>query len=255
MHLVGKAPEKLQAPELAPDASRQADDVLHLAETRNPKVIAAQYSVEAAHAEVDLSKGSLLPEVDLVGNTGRNWGQSSSLPGQEDSSQVLVQLTMPLYRAGSDYSKTRAAEQTVTQRRMELEEARHKAHETANNAWQAFVAAQAALDADKDEVKAATLALNGVREESKVGTRTTLDVLNAEQELLDAKVDQVKSQHDRDLALVQIRAAVGELTADNIKLPVESYDPKRHYNDVRNQWVGFSRDDARYGAASPSTAE
>jgi outer membrane protein len=144
--LVGKAPEHLQAPELGVDTSRQIDDVLHLAETRNPKVLSATYSIEAAKADVDLSKGSLLPEINLVGNSSRNWGQSSSLPGQEDSSQVLVQLTMPLYRSGADYSKTRAAEQTVTQRRMELEEARHKAHETANNAWQGLTSAKAAVD-------------------------------------------------------------------------------------------------------------
>jgi TolC family type I secretion outer membrane protein len=253
--MVGKAPEHLQAPELAVDVSRPMDDVLHLAETRNPKVLSARYSIEAAKADVDLSKGSLLPEINLVGNSSRNWGQSSSLPGQEDSSQVLVQLTMPLYRSGADYSKTRAAEQTVTRRRMELEEARHKAHEAANNAWQALLSAKAALDADRDEIKASTLALEGVREESKVGTRTTLDVLNAEQELLDAKVDLARSQHDRDLAVLQIRAAVGELTADNLKLPVETYDPKRHYEDVRGQWAGFSADDARYRAAIPSTSE
>jgi outer membrane protein len=109
--------------------------------------------------------------------------------------------------------------------------------------------AQAALDADKTEVGAAAEALEGVKEESKVGTRTTLDVLNAEQELLDARIDQVKSQRDRDYAVLQIKAAIGQLTADNLKLPLEPYDPKRHYEDVRNQWAGFSKDDARYKVA------
>src|ERR1700722_18117154 len=106
--------------------------------------------------------------------------------------------------------------------------------------------AQAALDADTTEVDAAAEALKGVREESKVGTRTTLDVLNAEQELPDAQIDQVKSQRDRDFAVLQIKAAVGILRADNLKLPVEIYDPKRHYEDARGQWVGFSKDDTRY---------
>jgi outer membrane protein len=153
---------------------------------------------------------------------------------------------MPLYRSGTDYSKTRAAEQTKSQRQDELDEARNKAHESADNAWQALITAQAALDADKTEVAAAGEALDGVREESKVGTRTTLDVLNAEQELLDARIDQIKSQHDRDLALLQIKTATGGLTAETLKLPIKPYDPKRHYDDVRNQWAGFSKDDARY---------
>ena len=157
-----------------------------------------------------------------------------------------MQLTVPLYRSGTDYSKTRQAQQTATQRREELDEARHKAHERADNAWQSFMTAQAALDADRSEVDAAAQALAGVKEESKVGTRTTLDVLNAEQELLDAKTDMVKAQHDRDLAVLQIRAAEGTLTAENLKLPVEPSDPKRHYEDVRDQWAGFSKDDARY---------
>jgi outer membrane protein len=247
--LVGKMPEKLTAPDLRLTDPEQLDDVLHLAETRNPKVIAARYDIDEAKAEVDLNKGSLLPEINLVGSSTRNWGQNITIPGREDSSQILIQATMPLYRAGTDYSKSRAAEQTVTQRRMELEEARHKAIEAANNSWQGFETAQAALEADKDEVEAAREALKGVREESKVGTRTTLDVLNAEQELLDAKIDLAKSSHDRDLAIIQIKAAIGELTVASLKLPGSVYDPKRHYDDVRNQWIGFSEDDDRYMAA------
>jgi TolC family type I secretion outer membrane protein len=247
--LVGAAPGQLQAPALVLESPRTLADIFQSAETRNPDVVSAQFAVEQADAEIKLSKGTLLPEVDLVGNTGRSWGQNITVPGREDSSQVLVQVTMPLYRSGTDYSKARAAEQTYSQRRDELDEARHKAHETADNAWQALMTAQAALDADKSEVDAADEALKGVTEESKVGTRTTLDVLNAEQELLDARIDQVRSQHDRDFAVLQIRAAVGQLTADNLKLPVEPYDPKRHYEDVRNQWAGFSRDDARYRVA------
>jgi outer membrane protein len=248
--LVGKAPGQLEAPGLALDSPMTLVDILHFAETQNPDVVASQFAVEEAQAEVRLNGGSLLPEVNLVGNTGRNWGQNITVPGREDSSQVLVQLTVPLYRSGADYSKTRQAQQTETQRRDELDEARHKAHEAADNAWQSLMTAQSALDADKVEVDAAAQALKGVREESRVGTRTTLDVLNAEQELLDARIDQVKSQHDRDLAILQIKAAVGQLVADSLKLPVEIYDPKRHYRDVRNQWVGFSREDARYSVQS-----
>jgi outer membrane protein TolC len=239
----------LLAPALVFDPPKTLADIFHFAETQNPDVVSSQFAVEEADAEIRLNKGSLLPEVDLVGNTGRNWGQNITIPGREDSSQVLVQLTVPLYRSGTDYSKARAAQQTYSQRRDELDEAVHKAHETADNAWQALMTAQAALDADKTEVDAAAEALKGVTEESKVGTRTTLDVLNAEQELLDARIDQVKSQHDRDLAILQIKSAVGQLTADNLKLPVELYDPKRHYEDVRNQLAGFSKDDARYKVA------
>lgn len=255
MRLIGHMPEHLKAPDLTYDASLQHDEILSLADTKNPKVVGAQYDMEQAKAEIDLNKGNLLPEIDLVGNTGRNWGESSTLPGEFDSNQVLIQVTFPLYHAGTDYSKTRAAEQTATQKRMVLEETRHKAHETAEDAWELLQASELAIKADKDEVEAANSAYEGVKVQAKVGSRTTLDVLNAEQELLDAKVDLAKSQHDRDLAILQITAAIGELTIDHINLPVKSYDPTLHYHDVRNQWVGFSADDARYGVPPESETE
>ena len=247
--LVGIAPGQLQTPALALDSPRTLADIFHFAETHNPDVVSAQFAAEEAKAEIRLNEGSLLPEVDLVGNSSRSYGENITVPGREDSSQVLVQVTVPLYRSGTDYSKARAAQQTYRQRKDELDEAVHKAHETADNAWQSLMTAQAALDADNTEVDAAAEALEGVKEESKVGTRTTLDVLNAEQELLDARIDQVKSQHDRDFAVLQIKAAAGLLTAENLKLPVKPYDPTLHYEDVRNQWAGFSEDDARYKVA------
>jgi outer membrane protein len=245
LRLVGETPQSLQAPALALDEPRMLADILHLAETSNPDVLAAQYAIEQADAEITLAKGSLLPEVNLVGSTTRQYGEDISLPGREDSSQILVQLTVPLYRSGTDYSKTRAAEQTESQRHSELDEARHKALESADNAWQSLTAAQSALDADRSEIDAASEALAGVTEESKVGTRTTLDVLNAEQELLDAKIDQVRSQHDRDMAVLQVKASVGKLTVEHLKLPIAPYDPRRHYEEVRDQWAGFSDDDSR----------
>jgi outer membrane protein len=108
--LVGLAPGQLLAPALVVDPPKTLADIFHFAETRNPDVVASQFAVEEADAEIKLNKGSLLPEVSLVGNTGRNWRQNITIPGREDSSQVLVQLTVPLYRSGTDYSKARAAQ-------------------------------------------------------------------------------------------------------------------------------------------------
>ncbi|MGH6679597.1 MAG: TolC family protein, partial [Bradyrhizobium sp.] len=246
VRLVGQEPEALQTPALTMGAPATLSDIFQAAETRNPDVLSAQYAVDEAKAEIRLNRGSLLPEVDLVGQSQRSYGEDITLPGREDTSEVLVQLTVPLYRSGTDYSKTRAAEQTASQREDELDEARHKAHEAADNAWQAWMTAKAAFDADAGEVDASTRALEGVREENKVGTRTTLDVLNAEQELLDAEIDQVKSRHDRDIAILQIRQAEGTLTAGNLRLPVEPYDPDKHYEDVRGKWIGFSKADTDY---------
>ena len=240
LRLVGSEAASLQKPDLNLAAPKALGETLHLAETKNPSVLAAQYAVDEANAEVTLGKGALLPELNLVGNSSRNYGESSALPGRFDSHQVLLQLTMPLYRSGAEYSKIRAAQQTSTQHHMELEEARHKAHETAHNAWQALLTANAAIKADRLEVDAASRALEGVKIQSKVGTRTTLDVLNAEQELLDAKTDLAKSEHDRNLAVLHIKSAIGQLTADALKLPLDTYDPDKNAQKARGQWVGWS---------------
>ena len=114
---MGNAPGALQAPTLALDAPRLLADVLHVAETHNPEVIASQFAVEEADAEIKLNKGSLLPEVDLVGNSSAQLRAEYHRTRARGSSQVLVQVTMPLYRSGADYSKARAAQQTVTERR------------------------------------------------------------------------------------------------------------------------------------------
>ncbi len=242
LRLVGEEPESLQPPALALDQPKELEEALHRAETANPSVLAAQHAVEAAKADIDLNKGGLLPEVNLVGSTSHTYAQNITFPGRQDNQQVMVQLTFPLYDGGEDYSKIRAARQTATQRRMELEEARHKAHETARNAWQELEVAEASIKADQAGIEAASEALQGVRIEAKVGNRTTLDVLNAEQELLDAKTDMARARHDRDYAILQIRAAIGELTANALHLPLEAYDPSRHYDDNAGKLIGFGDD-------------
>jgi outer membrane protein len=126
---------------------------------------------------------------------------------------------------------------------MELEEARHKAYETAHSSWQQLLTAEAAIKADHAEIESAEEALKGVKVEARVGARTTLDVLNAEQELLDAKTEMAHAQHDRDYAILQIRSAVGELTADALKLPLDSYKPEHYYDNNAGKLIGFGDDD------------
>jgi TolC family type I secretion outer membrane protein len=239
IRLTGRAPGTLEKPALAMAPAHTVEEILHRAETQNPNVIAARFQLEAADADIDANKSSLLPEINLVGNASRNWDQGSTIPGREDSAQVLVQLTMPLYRAGADYSRIRAAQEVNTQRRMEMLDAQRQAHEAAANAWQTRTMAEASITSDRLEIEAADRALEGVRVQSRVGTRTMLDVLNAQEEWLDAKVDLARAEHDYALAILQLRGATGDLTANALKLPVDIYDPERHYNDVRDAWIGF----------------
>jgi outer membrane protein len=256
LRLVGDEPGSLAKPALVLANPKNLNEALRLAETRNPNVIASQYAIEQTDAQVDLNKGSLLPELDMVGSTSHSYGQSITLPGRFDSSQIELQLKIPLYDSGANYAQVRQLQQTSVQHRMELEDARHKAYESAHNGWQTLLTAEAAVKADRLETDAAAKALEGVKVQSRVGTRNTLDVLNAEQELLDAKTDMARSEHDRNLAVLQIKSAIGALTADALDLPLTPYDPQRHYNSARNKWAGFGgANDDIYAHANEDDSE
>ena len=233
-----EAPANPIAPDLTLDGPSDLEHVVDLAVVQNPNVIAAAYQVDEAHAETRIAKGALLPELALAFSATRNWQQNSTFPDRDDNVQVMLQLNVPVYHAGTDYSRTREAVDVVAQRNADLDEARRKAQDEAESAWRAMASAEESLQVVKDELESAALALQGVREESRVGTRTTIDVLNAEQELLDAQSELARSRHDRDLATLQLKAAIGQLTASTLALPIELYDPREHYDEVRNKWLG-----------------
>jgi outer membrane protein len=250
-HLTGDMPGTLQQPYLELANPSNLEETLALAKKQNPGIEAASENYDEAKEEVTLNEGSLLPEVDLVAGAQRQWDQSNFIPGRQDSAQILIQVTMPLYKSGADYSRTRAAQQKETEQRMRLEEARHQAYEDATGGWQNLMTSRRTLEADRAEQDAADLALQNVREEAKVGTRTTLDVLNAEQELIDAQSGVIAAEHDIGTAILKVRSATGILTAEALKLPVDLYDPDRNYQKVRGQWIGFSDDEEQDASSSP----
>ncbi len=238
--IVGQMPGLLAQPTPLSGLPKTSDEAIALSLLKNPSVVAAQFSSAAAQADVTTTKGNLLPAVDLVGSVNHALDQSPISPARQDSATMLVRLTVPLYKTGEDYAKTRAAQQTSSQRRHELDDARDKAREQASNAWQSLLTAHEAKSTRQEVVASESDALAGVILEAKYGARTTLDVLNAEQELLDSKINLAKADHDEIFAMLQLKASVGELNATALALPVKFYDPTKNYNLVRNKWVGFS---------------
>lgn len=237
--LTGHAAGHLNRPSIALDDPASLQEAVAQAETKNPKVVAASYLKDGAEQNIRREQGGLLPEVNLVGNVSRDWEQSTYLPGREDSARIMVQLKIPLYNGGEDYARTREARETMVGRGLDLQNLRLQAHEETVQSWSALTTARTAVNARQTAIKAAESALNGVQEEQKAGTRTTLDVLNAQQEVLDARVGLVSAQHDEDLAILRIKSAVGKLTADSLGLATPKYDPDEHYQDVRDQWFGL----------------
>ncbi len=148
-------------------------------------------------------------------------------------------MTMPLYEGGAIYSQTRQAEQTVGQRRSQVDDARRASVQTATQNWESLKAARASVESFAAAVRAAQIALEGTQQEALVGSRTTLDVLIANQQLFTTQSQLVTAEHDSAVAEYNIAAAIGRLIAPELRLPVQLYDMDRHFREVKNKWFGF----------------
>ena len=158
---------------------------------------------------------------------------------------MLGQLTVPIYQGGGEYSTIRQSKESVGQQRLNLDVNRDQARATVVQSWGQLDAAKAQIEATTAQVNSSEIALNGVREEARVGQRTTLDVLNAQQELVNARVALVTAQHDRVVASYTLLAAVGGLSMPHLGLNVLIYDPQVHYQQIRDAWVGVRNPDGR----------
>jgi outer membrane protein len=237
--VIGDEPTSVKQPETMPVLPTSLDDTIATAESSNPSVIAADFAYQQADKQVDTALAKLLPEISAVGSASRNWDQSPSVRDRADRLTIGLRATVPLYQGGADYAATRAAKQTRSQRQLELEETRRLAREAGIQSWHAYKSAMASITSRKAAVVAADLALDGAEQEARVGTRTTLDVLDAEEDALDAKVSLVSAEHDAVVAAYKLLAATGKLTATAQNLKVTRYDPKAYYDDNAGKWIGI----------------
>ena len=147
---------------------------------------------------------------------------------------------MPLYQSGSVYSRVRAAKQAESQRLQLVEDNRRQAVEASTQGWEQLVATRARINSLESEIRANEIALEGVQQEALVGTRTVLDILDAEQGLLDSRVNLVRARRDEYVAVFNLLAAVGSMTAEGLELDAPRYDPSVYYQSVRDKWFGTS---------------
>jgi len=237
---VGHPPGRLLLPRDRPALPATREEALSLAANNNFSVIAATFAELAARDNIDVVRGQLLPQVSVVGTLSRSYDQATSFKGGLlNAAQITAQLTMPLYEGGAIYSQTRQAEQTVGQRRSQVDDARRAAVQTATQFWSTLEAARASISSFAAAVRAAQIALEGTQQEALVGTRTVLDVLIQNQTLLTTQSQLVTAQHDGALAEFNLAASVGRLIAPELRLPVKLYDMEQHYNEVKDKWIGF----------------
>ena len=211
---------------------------------QSPSVLAAMYGVDIAELSVKVSEGALYPNLSVTASASQGWEPAFEALRATQLS-VLGQLTVPIYQGGGEYATIRQSKETLGQQRLNLDINRDQARATVVQSWGQLDAAKAQIEATTAQVNASEIALNGVREEARVGQRTTLDVLNAQQELVNARVALVTAQHDRVVASYTLLAAVGGLSMQHLGLNVLIYDPQVHYQQIRDAWVGVRNPDGR----------
>lgn len=231
------APKRLLAPENPGGLPKDLNNAVRTAVKNNPGVISAEFDGKALDDNVEEVLGELLPSVSVSTGVSRKL-QSAGEEGRIDSAELTLNLTVPLYQQGEVFSRLREAKHDVAQQFHTIDQARRDASENATRAWESLLTARARVKAFKAQNEANVVALEGVQREAQVGSRTVLDVLDAEQELLDSRVSQVTAERDTLVAIFELKVAMGQLTASEMKLAVETYNPVGNYQKVRDKWFG-----------------
>ena len=212
-----------------------------LSEVANPNIVAAQFDLAAARSEVDVARSALLPRLSVRGELTYTDDPTATLEWRRDAI-VGANLRVPLYQGGGEYARVRQTKQTVRQRQNDLEAAFRAVRNEVTNSWESLVTATTRIDSIAAQVRASEIAVEGSRQEALVGQRTTLDVLDQENDLFQAQVDLVQARRDQIVASYRLKAAIGELTVVGIGLPVEPYESEAYYANVRNRWIGLGDD-------------
>jgi outer membrane protein len=210
----------------------------------NPNVTASMYGIDVQFLQVKVNEGALLPTVTAQVVVQQAYEQQLQVFRQFGAS-AIAQLNVPIYQGGAEYSLIRQSKESLAQQRLVLEQTRDQTRANTVTAWGQLVAGKAQVASAQSQVTASEIALNGVREEAKAGQRTTLDVLNAQQALVNARVALVTAQHDRVVASYAVLSAVGRLSPQVLGLNTTVYDASVHYHQVRDSWAGVRTPDGR----------
>jgi outer membrane protein len=239
--VIGNPPAQLRAAETVDRyLPRSRDDATGLAFKEHPAVMAAGFDVDVASTSIRVAESSLMPTITLQGSVSRSRDADPSLSTfATDQASVVGTLTQPIYDGGTAAAQTRQAKEVAAQSRQVLEQVRNQARTAAVGAWVANEGAKIAVAASESEVRAATVALAGVQKEAAGGQRTTVDVLNSQQDLISAKARLIGAQRDRVIASYTLLSSIGRLDVKTLALNTPDYLPEVHYHQVRDAWQGL----------------
>jgi outer membrane protein len=234
---VGEVPGTLVDPQPLKLPAKTLEDAKTLASDNNPTVIAAEFQNASDKDNFDLQYSALMPNVNLQASGG--YTQNSTQEGVKTrEAQIIASLSVPLYQGGAEYSAIRQARQSEQQSHKLIDDAKRTAVQQAISAWETYEAAKSTIDSTRSQIRSNQIALEGTQREAIVGSRTTLDVLNAEQLLLNSRTTLVQNLAALVTASYQVSAAVGRLTARDLALQVPYYDETAYFDSVRNRLMG-----------------
>jgi outer membrane protein len=221
-----------QLPKTLPEA-------ISISQIEHPAISASLHGVDAAQLQVKIAEGALYPTIGLSASVSNQY-DASGIPGFHVLSGLIQgQLTIPIYQGGAEYAATRQAKESLSQQEIQTDSLRNQVRQAVVAAWGLNEAAVGVVRAARAAVSANEVALTGVREEAKVGQRTTLDVLNAQQALLQARTTLVQTEHDQVVDSYSLLSSIGRLNIPTLGLTVAEYDPRVHFDQVKSKWIGL----------------
>ena len=238
MRYIGSLPaDNLTEPQPIKLPTKTEQETFDLALSNNPSVLQAQFNEAAAKDAVDVAFSAILPQLSAQGTAFDQINQAVSNTNSSGA-QITVNLSLPIYQGGSEYAAVRQARQTAVASQRAVDDAKRQALQQATQAYETYVAAKSTIDSTRAQIKANRIALNGVEREAIVGSRTTLDVLNAQQLLLSSQTTLVQNLSSVVTASYGVASAIGRLTARDLGLNVPLYDDTAYYNAVRDRLWG-----------------
>ncbi len=231
---VGMPPSNLAPPPALPNLPATLERAQRIASVEHPAIKSAQFSMAAAEYDVLRAKGAKKPRVSLGANV--TYGINTQVYGDDVlSGSVSLSGNMPLIDGGTNNSLVRQAYSVLDRRKAELQDAARSVEQDTAISWANLNVARASIRSSRQQIRAARIAFDGIQEEAKLGARTTLDVLDAEQEVLNAESGLAAAQRDEYVAAYNLVASMGLLTTEYLKLGIEPYDPNVYYQSVNNK--------------------
>lgn len=238
--VTGIKPVGLIMPKSLPELPNQLESVVESAVEGNPNIIFSKNLAEATEHDITVAKASIYPDVSISASISDVDDSPSRLSGENFRSEdISLTVSVPLYQSGAEYSNIRRAKQSAQESKFDLQNAKDQTVEDSARAWESYITSKATIRSTEDSIEAAEIALDGVKQEAQYGARTTLDVLDAEQELFIARVNLVRAQRDEVVAAYGLLSVMGKMTAENLGLAVDIYDETENYDRVKYKFLGW----------------